>query len=92
MEPLAHFPDTGTKPIQYSENSQFMMSVMFHKFLGKHLENQEPDEKIITHTENCFYETGTSSGLTPVLKYLVVWTSVLLKLCMGRMEKIIFLR
>lgn len=47
MEPLTDFPDTGTKPIQCSENSEFRVNVILNTSLAEPLENQESD-KILT--------------------------------------------
>lgn len=44
MEPPTHFPDTGNKAIQCSENSEFRVSVILNTLLGEPLENQEPHE------------------------------------------------
>lgn len=41
MEPLTHFPDTGTKPIQCSENSEFRVNVTLKTSLAEPLENQD---------------------------------------------------
>lgn len=40
MEPLTHFPDTGARPIQCSENSEFSVNVILNPLLGEPLENQ----------------------------------------------------
>lgn len=80
-----------TKSIQCSANSEFRGECNIKNIIS--WASRKPRAWWDTHRANSFFcETGTSFGLTPALKYLVVWTSVLLKLSMGRMEKIIFLR
>lgn len=44
MEPHTHLPDTGTKPIQCSENSEFKVNIILNTLLGEPVEDQEPDE------------------------------------------------